>query len=129
MVLRTILSFYDTRDGIQTHTYSSALVILLLIWNHGLLLVIHRDEVVHSDIQELIVLQLCVIILLIIIIITQVHSIISLDVFTFLLKVLQLGLLGLDGLLQGCDPCAKAGNDVVLLGAGGEVPCAPLQGC
>ena len=117
MVLRTILSFYDTRDGIQTHTYSSALVTLLLIWNHGLLLIINRDEVICIGLQELVVLQISVFILLIVIIITQEDSIISLNVFTFLLKVLQLCLLGLDGLLQGCDPRAKAGNDVVLLGA------------
>ena len=100
MVLRTILSFYDTRDGIQTHTYSSALVILLLIWNHWLFCILHWNEVVHSGIQELIVLQLSVIILLIVIIITQVYSIISLDVFTFLFHILHLNLLVLDSLLQ-----------------------------
>ena len=99
MVLRTILSFYDTRDGIQTHTYSSALVILL-IWNHGLLLVIHWNEVTTIGLQELVVLQISVFILLIVIIITQEHSIISLNVFIFILQVLQLNLLVLDSLLQ-----------------------------
>ena len=99
MVLRTISSFYDTMGRIQTHTYASALVILLLIWNHGLIIIIHLNEVINSGIQELIVLQVSVlhvsvIILLIVIIITQVYRIISLNVLTFSFQVLQLSLLG-----------------------------------
>ena len=118
MVLRTILSFYDTRDGIQTHTYASALVKLLLIWLHGLLLfILHWNEVLRMGLQELIVLQISVVILLKVSIITQVGNVISLDVFTFLLQVLDLSLLVLDGLLQGGNLGAEVSDGVVLLGA------------
>ena len=110
MVLRTISPFYDTRDMIQTHTYASDQVILLLIIH------IYRDEVILSGVHELIAFHIGVFIFLKVIIITQVGCSISLDVFTFSFQVLQLGLLCLDSFLQSCYLRAEASNGVVLLG-------------
>ncbi len=51
MVLRTISPFYDTRDMIQTHTYASEQVRLLLIN-------IYRSESIHSGFQVLIAIHI-----------------------------------------------------------------------
>ena len=108
MVLRTIYSRYDTKDGIQTHTYTSDQVQLLIIH-------IDRDKVILSGLQELVVLHVSVLILFEVIIIAH-EGCSSLNVFTFFFQLPQLGLLSLNSLLQGWYLRAEASNGGVLLG-------------
>ena len=92
---------------------------LLLLWLHGLLFLFvpHWNEVIGMGLQKLVVLHISVGILLEVSIITQKGGVISLEVVTFLLQVLYLGLLVLDGLLQSCNLRAEASDEGVLLGA------------
>ena len=107
MVLRTIYSRYDTKDGIQTHTYSSDQVQLLIIH-------IDRDKVIFSGLQELVVFLLGVLILLEVVVVTQ-EGTSSLNVISIFLHLLHLFLLVLDSGLKRCYLCAETGDGGILL--------------
>lgn len=83
-----------------------------------LILFIHIDgnDPILSRLQKLVVLLLSELILLKVVVVTQ-EVLASLDVFSILLHLLQLVLLGLDNGLQGEYLCVEARNGGVLLGA------------